>query len=750
MSSSIADNYCNKLETIPQFSGTCWFNSIITVMLYSQGFRKELTKILRRRRKTSDDKLFNFILYMLRNYNNIEKLKKVYKEFNNLDLKPEYLLVSYLKKYDENKLKEIIERIKIAGHRTYIYDILTNYKIPFLSLMYHNDSIYIDKDKISGLNYINIIYIIYNLEPLQLFDVNNPLIHGNKYKELTNEITNYEQLLKTVKEKNTIITLNNNSYKLDCCLIGNNNKAIGGHAITGITCNNKKYIIDSINKDIIDETPYKNSKKYKETLTPCKPILYDWDKLTNICISSECNVITATKTRLCFDLDISNIILVFIKIDSNTKSSSISFDEKNLISNDFKFNKDYKSIYVKEMFINLKYKTNDELINILKNYYLDSDLNCLKVNITNTYFLLYEKLVKQPLDISKNKEDLLKDIYLELLYKYHKNGIIYKLIDYTDDKTIYKIIYNLSIINDENLNKIKKEYYELINKSDISKYSTFSLELYKLNINNIYYLLFVKYKSFYDKNIIKLNDDIDKQLILKLLIFKEFFKKKYNIIFKEIIDAINKFIFNINSSISYYISIDKFDDIYENEYHKYIIKENSEEIYNFLFELNKDFYDNNIIETFSELNIDESKENYINIKLFILKKFFPKKYKSLIKKIINNYKSININYLYILINKYSLLNIKTLLNIYNDTEEEYYEKIITENTEEIYNFLFTSNKDIYDNYIIKNKNNIKKILIKLIILKECFNKNSNKQLNEINYKRLTGKQMRSRTNSSSI
>ena len=102
------------------------------------------------------------------------------------------------------------------------------------------------------------------------------------------------------------------------------------------------------------------------------------------------------------------------------------------------------------------------------------------------------------------------------------------------------------------------------------------------------------------------------------------------------------------------------------------------------------------------------------------------------------------------INKYSLLNIKTLLNIYNDTEEEYYEKIIKENTEEIYKFLFEANKDIYDNYIIKNKNNIKKILIKLIILKECFNKNFNKKLNEINYKRLTGKQMRSRTDSSSI
>jgi hypothetical protein len=122
MSSSIADNYCNKLETIPQFSGTCWFNSILTVMLYSQGFRKELNKILKGRRKTQDDKLFNFILYMLRNYNDIEKLKKVYQEFNNLDLKPEYLLVSYLKKHDSALLKFLIKDIDVGHNKLYIYN----------------------------------------------------------------------------------------------------------------------------------------------------------------------------------------------------------------------------------------------------------------------------------------------------------------------------------------------------------------------------------------------------------------------------------------------------------------------------------------------------------------------------------------------------------------------------------------------------------------------------------------------------
>lgn len=82
----LENNYCNDLKTIPQFSGTCWFNSIIHVMLYSNGFRNVLKKNFKGKRKQPGDKFFNFLLYMLRNSNNIEKLDKVYKSFTPLKI----------------------------------------------------------------------------------------------------------------------------------------------------------------------------------------------------------------------------------------------------------------------------------------------------------------------------------------------------------------------------------------------------------------------------------------------------------------------------------------------------------------------------------------------------------------------------------------------------------------------------------------------------------------------------------------
>jgi hypothetical protein len=148
----------------------------------------------------------------------------------------------------------------------------------------------------------------------------------------------------------------------------------------------------------------------------------------------------------------------------------------------------------------------------------------------------------------------------------------------------------LSFKIEENLNKIKSEYNEIIIKSNINKYTEYILKLYALNIDNIYNILFIKYKAFYDKKIIELYyEDKSRQLIVKLLILKEFFKKKYLVIFKEIIDTINKYINNIIYSISFIIA----KNDYENNFITIITNE--------YFENNKDFYDNEIINTYIEL-----------------------------------------------------------------------------------------------------------------------------------------------------
>ena len=750
MTSVSTYNYCDKLQAIPQFSGTCWFNAILMVMLYSQGFRKELSKILKKAKKSKEDKLFNFILYVLRNYNNIEKLTKLYEDFNNMLLQPDHLLISYLKLYDKILLTRILNDLDFGHFSYYINKILTNYNIPYLSITHHNNNLFAENNKTLDFDNINIVFIEHNITTYKIDYVLN-----EEYHNIDNIIEKLCSNCNDLKNKKDIIVLNGHLYKLDSCLI---RPIHGGHVISGITCNNQQYLIDSINKKYLEKTI--NSKKYKKLLTPCKPILYNWSISSKICISDDCTINPGKiDDKLCYDLDKSFVTFIYIKLTNN---SPIKFNENSLISKDFKYNKEELSLYVKTLIPDLLNKNTTELTKIISNIYVIETINYLKEHITTKYFLFYEKLVNKPLNILIDKELLLKDIYIQLIYKYYKKHILYNIYAYAyADDNIYHIIYMLSLKNEENLNKIKSEYNEIIIKSNINNYTEYILKLYALNIDNIYNILFIKYKAFYDKKIIELNyEDKSRELIVKLLILKEFFKKKYLIIFKEIIDTINKYITNIIYSISFIISTDN----YKFNFITIIAHEYAEKIYKEYFENNKDFYDNEIISTYKELiGTEINKETYINIKLLILEEYFNKEYNEIInkykliifKKYYNNkytkeYNNIIESVIKDYIKKYSFISIEKLLIKY--IESEYYEDLIILNLDEIYYFLFNNKIEFFDRDIKNNKNNKnnihKQIIIKLLILKECFNINYNKKLQEINYKRETGKEMRSRTSSS--
>ena len=505
----INDNYCDRLDTIPQFSGTCWFNSIITVMLYSQGLRKELSKIFKGKRKDKDDKLLNFILYMLRNYNDIEKLKTVYEDINNLNLKPEYLLVSYLKKYDTELLNNYIYDITVRTgyYANYIYKILLNYKIPFISLKYNtnNNKIYSDEKLISISNILLIEYVE---------EINDEYI-------IESGINNFDKFIEDIKHKKSIIKINKAIYKLDSCIVYSlKNKS---HIIAGITCNNNKYIVDSLDK--YNKSSKINSKLYKYKYSTCKPILYRWDLLSTFCITTQCNTYNIeTDDNFCYNANSDYVILIYIKSESEIESSSIIFDESSLISKDFKFTKEEKSLLIIDIYSNLNLYSYDEIAAVLEEYkYSTYYLDLIENNINTRYCLLYEKLVKKPLDKRINKEILLKDIYIKLLEKYLKKGLIYNIEEYTDDNTIYKEIKKLSLETEDILFDIYgSDYIE---------------EIILSNTNEIYNFLFINKEAFYDKLIknIKANkNNKEKQIIIKLLILKEFFNINYNKKLKEI------------------------------------------------------------------------------------------------------------------------------------------------------------------------------------------------------------------------
>lgn len=75
---------CRVYKTIPQFSETCWFNSILHVMIYSSGLRKLLYNHFKNipgitsPAILSDDPFLRFLYYMLHNYKKLDNMHKIY------------------------------------------------------------------------------------------------------------------------------------------------------------------------------------------------------------------------------------------------------------------------------------------------------------------------------------------------------------------------------------------------------------------------------------------------------------------------------------------------------------------------------------------------------------------------------------------------------------------------------------------------------------------------------------------------
>ena len=100
MLKSVNVNFCDKVTTIPQFGGTCWFNAILMATLYSQGSRAILLKL-----SENWDKKNKFLMIiktiLLKNYINNEKTKKYLSK-----LKPEAILFKMISLYNDKALKD--------------------------------------------------------------------------------------------------------------------------------------------------------------------------------------------------------------------------------------------------------------------------------------------------------------------------------------------------------------------------------------------------------------------------------------------------------------------------------------------------------------------------------------------------------------------------------------------------------------------------------------------------------------------
>ena len=704
------EDYCSsKLQIIPQFSGTCWFNSILTVMLYSDNFRKYLKSHFESMSTYPKyDKLFMFLLFMIKNHNKIEELEKVYRSFKNLRLKPEYLLFSYFNKYD-SPTKEIIKRkikydIGIGYPIIYICHILNTYNIPFINLIKHKNDIYMNLNLIKTYN-INIDINIDNINLNEKADNTNILIVNHNYSylyDLTNipenkKIKN-EELWNSINNIEREIVINSNIFVLDSCIISNSYSdlidttdiSLNYHAISGIICGKNQFIVDSKdayqfknNTTILNENNNLLKYKWYENLMNNNIISVSYNTTTNkqsiITHTTEAQKIVASlnRTKLSYTLDKSIILFIYIKKLDGTRSSlsSSSIESGQRISikklelSSKEISKNIKSYYD---FYNL---TLDELFAKIKNMYnMNSSITIsLFENVKDNYNYMFNEYFNMDINRTKSNDELLKILFANLIIHYVKYG---KILSFETDETIIKKYINF-FINNTN---------EFIGQYIIDKFRIFVLPE---NIEAFSKILFSDNPKYYDKYLLKeITHDNIKRLLIRIVLDNSIINEDY--ITKHYISELNSLsIPNLYKKIENY-----------NQFNLSLLEKNIDHYNDILINHNSKYYDLELLNTIKEKN------RQTLIRILLDKIIFNQNYISLYK-------------------IYSLNQINNQ-NLIRKLNEDYSFNPVKEKIDDYYKILFNDNPKYYDNDI-KNMvsfDKYKQILIKILLDYEFFDINS--------------------------
>lgn len=370
---------CNELNTIPQFSGSCWFNAILMALLYSQNARKVLLKTSKTWSK--NDKFFKILKIILkRNYKN-----NIIKQFFQVN-KPEFILYKMINKFNPDIKdlfkRNLVEDISAFGlHSIYISNLLKFLNVNCLNIVYTStNDIYLNINSIHNytteygiltydVDYINVmstdpdIYIneikdilknipdIIVLTHHKLYQVHSQFMehHMNilkKYncadyfnaKSYKNEFKMNLNDLKQYKDK---IVLNGHTYVLDSCILENFGEDRSSHAIAGITCNNERYVYNGWTRTTNDPA-MRGQATDTAVDSNCSLIEFNWDLKRSLpfCLNTQyCKLdFGVNKKDLCFSFAKGERLLIYVRSDVNTETamttSSInnsSQDVKNFI-----------------------------------------------------------------------------------------------------------------------------------------------------------------------------------------------------------------------------------------------------------------------------------------------------------------------------------------------------------------------------------------------------------------------------------
>lgn len=340
-----SNTFCNNVVTIPQYTGTCWFNAILMSILYSQYSRKLL--LYNNNFKNEKEPIFKILYDILyKNYISPEKAKKYFDI-----MRPEVILDALIP-------DKIFARYLITNgwaHNLFIRNFINYIGKTSILFDYYNKKFYCGISECMEFSYrhneyVSILYIdaIRNhIHKLKNMKTNPDYIIvnlwdnlGNKHDKLfidtmihdsisklkdTHTLKSFDFKHKGLNKFDNIITFNGDNYILDSCLLANYNKDVvkGRHAITGITCKNNRYVYNGWTRATID--PAKNEILFKNESLPCELMKYNWNikSRNKFCINPLCKLDILKKSpqnNMCFSFNKGKRTLVYVKMNSNYKS----------------------------------------------------------------------------------------------------------------------------------------------------------------------------------------------------------------------------------------------------------------------------------------------------------------------------------------------------------------------------------------------------------------------------------------------
>ena len=353
------EDKCNEVITIPQTDdiGSCWFNAVLMSILYSQYSKNMLlTNNTLDKKKDKISKILNQFLKknyikheMHEDYFKYMRPEIILKYLNFFATKEEYkksltgyhfnfIIHKFIKKLNKTSINLDLYNGKLYGHLNLIIEQLKNFDT--YSQIYDDAIIILEKLKLDKTDFTtNPDYIIVN-PILQYFNkykykssYQDILYHA--FKVLNKEfvfdnfnIDKYNIKTRGIKTLKNEIVYNGDKYILDSCLIGNYNlSSVGGHAITGITCNNNRFVYNGWLRDIYS----KNKKKwFPLKRLPCELMKLDWNikKPDEFCINpKKCKLynidINKIKNDLCFSFDKGPRSLIYVKVKNLDKNLDI-------------------------------------------------------------------------------------------------------------------------------------------------------------------------------------------------------------------------------------------------------------------------------------------------------------------------------------------------------------------------------------------------------------------------------------------